>query len=81
MKLGDFLKSEGQVGEIVVIREHGWQIGLIRIDNKSMYIYGVNPLLLEQYDVVQFGWDSREWATDDVLVVDILMDRGAINNA
>ena len=81
MKLGDFLKSEGQVGEIVVIREHGWQIGLTRVDNEGLYIHGINPLLLERYDVIEFGWDSREWATEDVLVIDILMDREAINNA
>ena len=81
MKLGDFLKSEASVGEIVVLREHGWQIGLTRIDNEGLYIYGINPLLLEQYNVIEFRWDSREWATEDVLVIDILMDREAINNA
>lgn len=80
MKLGDFLINEAKVGEIVVIREHGWQIGLTRIDNDGLYICGINPLLLERYDVVQFGWDSREWATEDVLVVDILMNREAIDN-
>lgn len=80
MKLGEFLKREADVGDIVIIREHGWQIGLTRIDNEGLYICGINPLLLERYDIVQFGWDSREWATEDVLVVDILMNREMMNH-
>lgn len=80
MKLGEFLKKEASVGDIIVIRDHGWQIGLTRIDNEDLYIYSINPILLERYDVVQFGWGSRDWATDDVLVVDISLNCEAVDN-
>lgn len=80
MKLGDFLKREGSIGDIIVIREHGWQIGITRIDSEDLYLYSMNPLILELYDVIRFGWDSRDWATEDVLVVDILMDCEAVCN-
>lgn len=80
MKLGEFLKQECSVGDIIVIQEYGWQIGMTRVDGEGLYAYSMNPLLLELYDVVRFGWDSREWATDDVLVIDILMDCEAVCN-
>ena len=80
MKLRDFLKNETRIGDIVVIREHGWQIGLTRIDNEDLYIYSLNPTLLELYDVICFEYETRDWATRDVLVVDILMNCGAMSN-
>ena len=80
MKLRDFLKNETRIGDIVVIREHGWQIGLTRIDNEDLYIYSLNPTLLELYDVICFEYETRDWATRDVLVVDILMYWGAMSN-
>jgi hypothetical protein len=76
MKLRDFLLHETRVGDIVVIREHGWQVGMTRIDNEDLYIYSLNPLLLDMYDVICFTHEKRDWATKDVTIVDIRMNQG-----
>ena len=76
MKFRDFLKNEAGIGDIVLIREHGWQIGMTRIDNEDLYFHSLNPVLLELYKVVGFAYEERDWATKKVLVVDIKIDRG-----
>lgn len=76
MTLRDFLMDKAKIGDIVVIREHGWQIGMTRIDNENLYIYSLNPVLLDLYEVICFTHERREWATKDVTVVDIKMKRG-----
>lgn len=76
MKFRDFLKNEAKIGDIVLIREHGWQIGMTRIDNEDLYFHSLNPVLLELYKVVGFAYEERDWATKKVLVVDIKIDRG-----
>lgn len=75
MKLKDFLKEEAKIGDIIVIIEHGYQIGLTRIDNENLYFHSLNPVLLELYNVVDFGYEDRDWANVKVLIVDILMSR------
>lgn len=76
MTLRDFLLHETRVGDIVVIREHGWQVGMTRIDNEDLYIYSLNPVLLDLYDVICFTYEKRGWAAKDVIIVDIKMNRG-----
>ena len=76
MKLRDFLLHETRVGDIVVIRDRGWQICMARIDNENLYICCFNPVLLDLYDVISFTYEKRDWATKDVMVVDIKMNRG-----
>lgn len=80
MKLREFLTTIAHVGDIIVIREYGWQIGMTRIDNDELYLQSLNPVILDLYNVVRFTSESLDWAVDEVLVVDILMDRGADNN-
>lgn len=76
MKFRDFLLHEAKIGDIVLIREHGWQIGMTRIDNENLYFHSLNPVLLELYNVVHFAYEERDWATKKVLVVDIKMNQG-----
>lgn len=76
MKFRDFLLHEAKIGDIVLIREHGWQIGMTRIDNEDLYFHSLNPILLELYNVVHFAYEERDWATKKVLVVDIRMNQG-----
>lgn len=71
MKLKDFLLNEAKIGEIIVFREAGYQIGMTRIDNERLYISSLSDPMLELYDVVCYTHEKREWATRDVLVVDI----------
>ena len=76
MKFRDFLLHEAKIGDIVLIREHGWQIGMTRIDNENLYFHSLNPVLLELYSVVRFAYEERDWATKKVLIVDIKMNQG-----
>lgn len=78
MKLREFLnqfKTMGGVGEIVVIREHGY-LGLTRIDNKGVFMHSLNPVILDLYNVVNYAYETRDWAKVPVMAVDIKLDQG-----
>lgn len=77
MSLREFLLNEVKVGEIVIFREAGHQVGMTRVDNEHLFIGSLSGILLELYDVVCYSHEKREWATMDVLVVDIKMSTGA----
>lgn len=72
MILRDFLKKYTNVGEIVVLRENGWDIGITRIDNDDLYLDSLHPRLLNLYEVINFAYEQRDWATKCVLFLDIL---------
>ena len=72
MILREFLNKHASVGEIVIIRENGWQIGMTRIDNDCLYLEGLSTRLLELYEVINFTYEQREWANVYVLVINIL---------
>lgn len=72
MTLRSFIYRYAHVGEIIIFKENGWQIGLTRIDNDDLYLQSLNPRLLDEYEVVNFAYDSRDWANVTVLVIDIL---------
>lgn len=72
MTLRSFIYRYVHVGEIVIFKENGWQIGMTRIDNDDLYLYGLNPRLLDECEVVNFAYETRDWANVTVLVIDIL---------
>lgn len=80
MKLREFLTRIANVGDIIVIREHGWQIGMTRIDNDELYLGSLNPVMLDRYEVVYFSSERPDWAVKDVLVIDIIAEREAMND-
>lgn len=71
MTVREFLQKKARIGEVVMFREGGWQVGLTRIDNDGFYIFSLNPVLLNLYDVICYTYERRDWATKDVLVLDI----------
>ena len=71
MTVGEFLQQKARIGDIVMFREGGWQIGLTRIDNESLYTFSLNPVLLNLYNVIHYAYEQRNWVTKDVLVLDI----------
>ena len=81
MTLRDFLEKYATIGEIMVIREKGWQIAVTMADNDGLYIHSIHPRLLDLYDVVNFAYEQRNWATTNVLVVEILPTSEVIKNA
>ena len=70
MNLREFLLSQTNVGDIVLIRDAGWQIGCTFIDNEDLFIYSLNPDMLRR-KVRNSYYDKRDWANKDVLVIDI----------
>ena len=70
MKLRDFLLYKTKVGEVVLIRENGWQIGCTRIDNEDLFIHSLHPSMLDK-EVRHFEYADRDWLVKDPLVVDI----------
>ena len=70
MNLREFLLSQTNVGDIVLIRDAGWQIGCTIIDNEDLFIYSLNPDMLRR-KVRNSYYDKRDWANKDVLVIDI----------
>ena len=78
MTVGEFLQKKARIGDVVMFREGGWQVGLTRIDNDGFYIFSLNPVLLNLYDVICYTYERRDWATKDVLVLDIRLSEGDV---
>ena len=72
MTLRSIIYQHARVGDLIVFRENGWQIGLTRIDNNDLYLLSLNSRLLDEYEVVNFTYEQRDWATVTVLVIDLL---------
>ena len=72
MTLRDFLNKHVNVGEVIALREKGWQIGIAQKDNDDLYLQSLHPRLLDLYEVVNFAYEERNWAAKHVLVVEIL---------
>ena len=70
MDLREFLLRHTKVGDIIIIRDSGWQTGCTMIDNEDLFIYSLNPSMLRR-NVRNSYYDKRDWANKDVLVVDI----------
>ena len=70
MKLRDFLLYETKVGDVVLIRQGGWQIGCTRIDNEDLFINSLHHSLLDR-DVKHSEYADRDWLVNKALVVDI----------
>ena len=70
MRLLDLLLWHIKVGDVVLIREYGWQIGCTRIDNDGLFIKSLHPDLLGR-EVKHYEYAERDWLVKDPLVVDI----------
>ena len=71
MTVGEYLKKEAKIGEIVIFRDGGWQVGMTRIDSEGFYMFSLNPTMLELFDVICYAHERRNWIIGDVLVLDI----------
>lgn len=66
----DYLLYEAKVGDVVIFRDDGWQIGCTRIDNDCLFICSLNPTLLNS-EVKHSEYGERDWINGNVLVIDI----------
>ena len=70
MKLREFLRNNTKIGDVVLIRKEGWQIGCTRIDNGGLFMLSLHPDILDE-EVRHYEYAERDWLVKDPLVVDI----------
>lgn len=70
MTVKELLLERAKIGDIVIFREGGWQIGMTRIDNDGFFIQSLSTWLLCK-DVRHYEYADRDWTSEKVLVVDI----------
>lgn len=70
MKLSDVLLHHATVGDLVMFKDHGRQIGCTLVDSEHLFMGSINPELLTR-DVKGYRYKPRYWTIKPVLVVDI----------
>ena len=66
----DYLLYEAKVGDVIIFRDGGWQIGCTRIDNDWLFMCSLNPTMLRR-EVLRAEYGERDWINCKVLVIDI----------
>ena len=69
MTLREFLLHHTNVGEIVIIREGGWQTGCTMIDHEDLFINSLAQSYLNM-EVLEHERVKKEWTTKTVVEVE-----------
>ena len=70
MSLEDVLRYKTKVGDLVLIRDYGWQIGCTIIDHEDLFVRSLNDRVLDAR-VTDFRYEKQNWTTKNVMIVDI----------
>lgn len=70
MRLRDVLLTKTKVGDLVLIRDVGWQIGCTIIDHEDLFVRSLDERMLNT-NVRDFRYEKQDWTTKDVMIVDI----------
>ena len=70
MRLRDVLLTKTKVGDLVLIRDCGWQIGCTIIDYEDLFVRSLDECMLNT-NVRDFRYEKQDWTTKDVMIVDI----------
>lgn len=70
MRLRDVLLTKTKVGDLVLIRDCGWQIGCTIIDHEDLFVRSLDERMLNT-NVRDFRYEKQDWTTKDVMIVDI----------
>lgn len=70
MNLKEFLLERTNVGDLVVFKQDGWQIGCTIIDNEDLFIGSLNPILLRA-NVKTHEYTVRDWTIKPVIDVEL----------
>lgn len=68
--LRNILLKETDVGDLVIIKEDGWQIGCTIIDHEDLFTRSLDNSVLES-TVKSFKYEKQDWTIKNVMVVDI----------
>lgn len=66
--LNDFLLNKAKIGDVVIFRDCGWQIGCTRVDNEYVFINSLSHALLRR-EVKYSDYEEFGWLTKKALVV------------
>ena len=70
MRLRDVLLTKTKVGDLVLIKDCGWQIGCTIIDHEDLFVRSLDGRMLNT-NVRDFRYEKQDWTTKDVMIVDI----------
>lgn len=70
MNLREALLTKTKVGDLVLLKVDGWQVGCTMIDNEDLFIGSLNDRMLLT-EVLGFRYEKRDWTTKDVMIIDI----------
>ena len=58
--VGEFLLKHTDVGDVVIFREDGWQIGMTYIDSEDRFQRSLSTVFLNR-NLKEFHWENIEW--------------------
>lgn len=70
MNLREVLLLKTKVGDLILIRNRGWQIGCTIIDHEDLFIRSLDKYMLRT-EVKDFRYEKQDWTTKNVMIVDI----------
>lgn len=70
MTLGKFLYSKAAVGDLVLFRIDGYQVGCTMIDHEDLFIASLNGDFLLR-GVEDFYYEKQDWTTKNVVIVNL----------
>lgn len=70
MNLSEVLLHRTDVGDLVLIRDSGWQIGCTMIDHEDLFINSLDNNLLRK-EVGNYYYEKKDWTTKNVMIVEL----------
>ena len=70
LNLEEVLLHRTNAGDLVLIRDGGWQVGCTMIDHEDLFLGSLdNRFLLRE--VKKYRYEKQDWTTKNVMVIDI----------
>lgn len=70
MTLREVLLYKTKVGDLVLIRDNGWQIGCTIIDHEDLFVRSLDDRMLDT-EIKGFKYEKQAWTTKNVMIADI----------
>lgn len=70
LNLSEVLLHRTDVGDLVLIRDCGWQIGCTMIDHEDLFIHSLDNNLLHK-EVKKYYYERQDWTTKNVMIIDL----------
>jgi hypothetical protein len=70
MDLREVLLHKTKVGDLVLIKDCGWQVGCTIIDYEDFFINSFNGKFLMR-EVKDYYYEPQDWTTKNVMIVNL----------